>query len=95
MRSKSPTPSLPEPTVTDRREVMGEGEKASPPTPLQPHPPTPSPKGEGSEMRDTPIVWGNLLVIPKRIVPSTPPLLSERGLGGEAFLFFLYPCQKP
>lgn len=46
-------------------------------------------------MRDTPIVWGNLLVIPKRIVPSTPPLLSERGLGGEAFLFFLYPCQKP
>ena len=35
-------------------------------------------------MRDTPIVWGNLLVIPKRIVPCTPPLLSERGLGGEA-----------
>ena len=35
-------------------------------------------------MRDTPIVWGNLLVIPKRTVPSTPPLLSERGLGGEA-----------
>ena len=37
-------------------------------------------------MRDTPIVWGNLLVIPKRTVPSTPPLLSERGLGGEAFI---------
>ena len=35
-------------------------------------------------MRDTPIVWGNLLVIPKQTVPSTPPLLSERGLGGEA-----------
>ena len=35
-------------------------------------------------MRDTPIVWGNLLVIPKRTVPCTPPLLSERGLGGEA-----------
>ena len=34
-------------------------------------------------MRDTPIVWGNLLVIPKRTVPCTPPLLSERGLGGE------------
>ncbi len=51
-------------------------------------------------MRDTPIVWGNLLVIPKRTVPSTPPLLSERGLGGEAVgvggeAFFLYPCQKP
>ena len=37
-------------------------------------------------MRDTPIVWGNLLVIPKRTVPCTPPLLSERGLGGEAFI---------
>ena len=35
-------------------------------------------------MRDTPIVWGNLLVIPKRTVPCTLPLLSERGLGGEA-----------
>ncbi len=37
-------------------------------------------------MRDTPIVWGNLLVIPKRTVPCTPPLLSERGLGGEVFI---------
>ena len=83
MRSKSPTPSLPEPTVTDRREVMGEGEKSLTPNP--------SPSGEGSEMRDTPIVWGNLLVIPKRTVPCTLPLLSERGLGGEVF----YPCQKP
>ena len=48
-------------------------------------------------MRDTPIVWGNLLVIPKRTVPCTPPLLSERGLGGEVGgeVFFLYPCQKP
>ena len=50
MRSKSPTPSLPEPTVTDRREVMWEGEKASPPNP--------SPKGEGREMRDTPCEFG-------------------------------------
>ena len=40
-------------------------------------------------MRDTPIVWGNLLVIPKRTVPGTPPLLSERGLGGEAVFFFI------
>ena len=39
-------------------------------------------------MRDTPIVWGNLLVIPKRTVPCTPPLLSERGLGGEVFIHF-------
>ena len=68
MRSKSPTPSLPE----------GGGGKSLTPNP--------SPSGEGSEMRDTPIVWGNLLVIPKRTVPCTPPLLSERGLGGEAFI---------
>ena len=67
MRSKSPTPSLPE----------GGGGKSLTPNP--------SPIGEGSEMRDTPIVWGNLLVIPKRTVPCTPPLLSERGLGGEVF----------
>ena len=37
-------------------------------------------------MRDTPIVWGNLLVIPKRTVPSTPLSFRRGGWGGEAFI---------
>ena len=36
-------------------------------------------------MRDTPIVWGNLLVIPKRTVPCTPPLCRRGGWGVRLF----------
>ena len=33
-----------------------------------------------------PYGWKSCFVVPKRTVPCTPPLLSERGLGGEVFI---------